>query len=165
MRRCRGRDSGWNVTADRVPSHPIFVPGTNRIIIEIGRLDSREHPLPAKPYWGRDRIWSMSQEDTDRTEGVNFSDMEPIFEELSYPVTADEILAEYGEHELQRTNAEPIALKALLGPLGETEFNSDDDLQTMILGQMPEDSEGREHYSDRGGSSPVATEDAEEANE
>ena len=98
------------------------------------------------------------------TEGVNFSGIEPVFEALTYPVRADEIVAEYGEPELQRTNADPITLETLLGRMGDAEFHSDDDLQTMILVQMPEDTEGREHYSDRGASSPVATEDAEDAN-
>ena len=104
-------------------------------------------------------------EDTDRTEGVDFDDMEPVFEQLSYPVTASEIVDEYGDHEVDRTNADPISLEELFSAMGDTEFHSDDDLRTMMLGQMPQDSEGRTNYSDRGGSHPVETEEAEEAGE
>ena len=102
-------------------------------------------------------------DDTDRTEGVNVSDMEPVFAELSYPVTADAIVDQFGDHELERTNAEPISIAELLEPMGETEFQSDEDLKTMLLGQMPADTEGRTNYSDRGGSLPTETEAAEEA--
>lgn len=101
-------------------------------------------------------------DDSDRTEGVNVGDLEPVLEALSYPVTAEEIVAEHGDRELQRTNAEPVTLAELLGPMGETEFESPKDLETMVIGQMPEETTGRENYSDRGGSQPTGTEDAED---
>lgn len=113
---------------------------------------------------GQDPSETMAEE-TDRMEGVKVSDMDSINEELSFPVTADEIVEEYGDHELDRTNADPISLRELFEPMGNTEFHSADDLETMIVGQMPQNSEGRTNYSDRGGSHPVETEEAEEAGE
>lgn len=102
-------------------------------------------------------------QDTDRMEGVEVSDLEPVYEDVSFPVTADEIVERHGDRELDRTNADPISLRELFEPMGETEFHSKDDLETMVLGQMPQDSEGRTNYSDRGGSHPVETDDAEAA--
>jgi hypothetical protein len=105
------------------------------------------------------------EEDQAREEGVNFSSIEDVFEEISYPITADAIVDRWGDREIQRTNADPIAIEELFGPMGETKFESEDDLRTMLLGQMPEDSAGRSNYSDRGGSLPTETEAAEDATE
>jgi hypothetical protein len=69
------------------------------------------------------------------------------------------------DREIERTNAEPIAIEELFGPMGETSFESEEDLKTMLLGKMPQDTGGRANYSDRGGSLPTETEEAEEASE
>lgn len=108
----------------------------------------------------------MSQKETEdqqREEGVNFTSIEDVLDAIEYPITADELVDRYGDREIERTNAEPITIEELFGPMGETSFESEDDLQTMLLGQMPRDSEGRTGYSDRGGSLPTETDAAEEA--
>lgn len=108
---------------------------------------------------------SPMAQDTERMEGVEVSDLEPVYEGVTFPVTANEIVEEYGDIELDRTNAESITIRELFEPMGDTEFHSEDDLETMIMGQMPQDSEGRTNYSDRGGSHPVETDEAANAGE
>lgn len=107
----------------------------------------------------------MADDDPDHVEGVDFSDINPVLDDLEYPVTAEKLVEQYGDRELGRTNADPITIEELFDYMGDNTFESEDDLRTMILGQMPKDSEGRQNYSDRGGSNPVQSEAAEEAEE
>lgn len=87
---------------------------------------------------------------TERVEGVDFADVAPILEDVSYPITADELVEEYGDVELDRTNADPISLQALFEPMGDDTIESVDGARQSILTLMPKDSEGRQRYSDRG---------------
>jgi hypothetical protein len=102
-------------------------------------------------------------DDQERFEGVNFTDLNPVLEDLSYPITAEEFVEEYGDRELSRTNADPIEVGTVLEYMGDTTFESEEELRQQIVGQMPSDTEGRTNYSDRGGSNPTTTEAAEEA--
>lgn len=101
----------------------------------------------------------------DHVEGVDFTDVNPVLESLSYPTTANEIVEEHGDVELGRTNTDPITIAELFDHMGDTQFDSEEGVRQMLLSQMPSDSEGRENYSDRGGANPVETEAAEEAAE
>ena len=107
----------------------------------------------------------MADDDTDQTQGVDFSDIEPVLDDLSYPITADELVERYGDRELGRTNADPISIEELFDYMGDDTFESEEQLRQMIMAQMPRDSEGRTDYSDRGGSHPEATDEAEDAGE
>lgn len=104
-------------------------------------------------------------DDTDRVQGVDFANVDTVFEGLSYPITAGELVEQHGDREIERTNAGPITIRELFAYMGETTFESKQQVRQMILGQMPRDSEGRTNYSDRGGSHPVETDAAEEAEE
>lgn len=107
----------------------------------------------------------MGEDDPDRVQGVDFSGVDAVLDDLSYPVTTDELIERHGDLELERTNADPISFRELFDYMGDDTFESEEQLRQMILGQMPRDSEGRTNYSDRGGSHPEATEEAEEAGE
>ena len=89
-------------------------------------------------------------DDTDREEGVDFTDINPVLEEISYPITTAELIEQYGDREFGRTNADPITVEELFGPMGEDTFDSAEELRQMALNQMPRDSVGRARYSDRG---------------
>lgn len=104
-------------------------------------------------------------EDPDHVEGVDFTDINPVLDEISFPITADELIDKHGDREVDRTNADPISLKELFDYMGEDTFDSEEQLRQMIIGQMPADSEGRTNYSDRGGSHPTTTEAAEDASD
>jgi len=105
------------------------------------------------------------EEDREAMEGVELGTIDDVLNQIKYPITADEVVDRWGDRKVDRTNAEPISLRELFEPMSETEFTSEKDLQEMLLGQMPRDSEGRTNYSDRGGSLPTETEEAEEASE
>lgn len=92
----------------------------------------------------------MSDDETEHVEGVDFSAVSPILEELSYPVTSDEFVEEHGDVELDRTNADPITIQKLFEPMGDDTFESAKGARQSILTLMPKDSEGRQRYSDRG---------------
>ncbi|MDS0258888.1 hypothetical protein NDI56_05720 [Haloarcula sp. S1CR25-12] len=103
-------------------------------------------------------------DDPDHVEGVDFTSINPLLDDVSYPITTDELVDEYGDRELERTNAPPISVEELFGYIDDT-FESDEAVRQMLLSQMPRGSEGRANYSDRGGSHPVETEAAEDAAE
>ncbi|WP_436932298.1 DUF5789 family protein [Halosimplex halobium] len=94
----------------------------------------------------------MAEDDTDHEQGVEFGSIESVFEEVSYPVTAGDLVDEYGDREIQRTSAEPIAVRDLFAGSGDQSFESDEELRQGMLNMMPAESVGRQRYSDRGGS-------------
>ncbi|QLG27895.1 DUF2795 domain-containing protein [Halorarum halophilum] len=107
----------------------------------------------------------MSQPKTDRDEGVDFTDIKPVLEGLSFPITRSELVEQYGARELGRTNVGSITIEELFGPMGEDTFESADDVREMVLSQMPRDSVGRQRYSDRGVSNDTLEGTGESENE
>ena len=98
----------------------------------------------------------------DHVEGVDFTEINPVLDDLSYPITTEELVDRHGDRTLERTNADPVSVAELFGYIDDT-FESDEAVRQMALSQMPRDSEGRTNYSDRGGATPVETEAAEAA--
>lgn len=107
----------------------------------------------------------MADEEPDRNQGVNMADIDALLQDVSYPVSADELVDRHGEQTIDRTNAEPIALRELLEPVDDEPFETPDDLKQMLMSLMPTESVGREEYSDRGGSLPKETDEAEAIDE
>ena len=107
----------------------------------------------------------VEDDQPEHVQGVDFTEINPLLEKIDYPVTTEELIDQYGDRELGRTNADPISLEELFSYAGDASYESEEELRQMILGQMPKDSEGRGGYSDRGGSRPEQTEEAEEAEE
>ena len=103
-------------------------------------------------------------DDPDHVEGVDFTSINPVLDDVSYPITTEELVDQHGGRELQRTNAEPVTIEELFGYIDDT-FDSGESVRQMLLSQMPRNSEGRPNYSDRGGATPVETEAAEAAAE
>lgn len=92
----------------------------------------------------------MVEKEADRVEGVDFTDVGPLLEEIPYPITTDELVAEYGDRLIRRTNAGPITIRELFEPMGEDTSDSAHELRQSILTLMPKESVGRQRYSDRG---------------
>ncbi|WP_460918996.1 DUF5789 family protein [Salinarchaeum chitinilyticum] len=107
----------------------------------------------------------MVPDENERAEGVEFAEIGPILEEVSYPVTAEELIDRHGATEIERTNADPITLEELFDFMGDDTFESPEEVRQMIMSQMPRESVGRSNYSDRGGATPTETEAAEDAEE
>lgn len=96
----------------------------------------------------------MAGNHTDREEGVEFTDIQPVLERVSYPVTKDEFVSTFGDHRIGRTNAESIAIEDLFDRTGKDQFDSPTEIRQSILNLMPRESVGRQRYSDRGGATP-----------
>ena len=96
----------------------------------------------------------MSGHDSNREEGVDFTDIDSVLADISYPVEKHDFVDEHGHRELERTNAEPISIEALFEGTGEDTFHSAEEVRKSMLNLMPQESVGRAQYSDRGGSAP-----------
>ena len=107
----------------------------------------------------------MVDQTADRVQGVDFAQLADALEDLSYPVTVDEVVERHGDTEIGRTNADSIQVGTLFADLQGTTFDSAKGVRQMVLSQMPRNSEGRMNYSDRGGSLPVETDAAAAATE
>jgi len=96
----------------------------------------------------------MSGRETDREEGVDFTDIDPILTGLTYPTTKDEFVSEYGDQSIERTNAGPISVREVFDGTGEDTFESPTEIRQSVLNLMPRETVGRQRYSDRAGSIP-----------
>lgn len=102
----------------------------------------------------------MSDDDT-REQGVEFGEFEETMGEIDYPIDQSEVLDQYGDAELE-LSGEPTTLSEVLEPVQDNEqtYESEEDLETMIMNMVGDDAVGREGYSDRGGS--AETEEVDE---
>ena len=66
----------------------------------------------------------------------------------SFPATTEELVAEYGDLELELPNGEETFGEAL-GRLGETTFEDADDARQAAYSVVSSDAIGRANYSDR----------------
>lgn len=99
--------------------------------------------------------------DADREEGVDFTDFNPVLEEISYPISETELVEEHGDHTIERTNADPITVEDLFEGTGEQTFEGPEEVKQSVLNLMPRDSVGQARYSDRGGATPEPLDDDE----
>lgn len=107
----------------------------------------------------------MADEHDDRIQGVDMDDLDAVLEDITYPITVNELVDQHGDREIDRTNADPITVRALFEQMGDDTFESDDEVRQMVLTLMPRDSVGRQQYSDRGGSHPEETRAADRLDE
>ncbi|ADJ16311.1 DUF5789 family protein [Halalkalicoccus jeotgali] len=103
----------------------------------------------------------MSDDDS-REQGVEFGEFEETMEGLDYPIEHDELLDEHGDDELE-LSGEPTTLAEVLDPVQDDAqtYESEEDLETMIMNMVGDDAVGREGYSDRGGSAESEAVDEE----
>ncbi|MHB9287486.1 hypothetical protein ACKVMT_10680 [Halobacteriales archaeon Cl-PHB] len=96
----------------------------------------------------------MARQDANRVEGVDFSAIDPVLEDVSYPIAKSAFAEQYGDRTVERTSADPIAVAELFSGTGDDTFESPEEVRQTVLNLMPADSVGRPHYSDRGGKIP-----------
>jgi len=96
----------------------------------------------------------MSGPEKSRDEGVDFSDINPVLEDLSYPISQEEFVTQYGKESVERTNAGPITVAELFDGMGEQTFEAAEEIRQSVLNLMPRESVGLQRYSDRAGSIP-----------
>lgn len=93
----------------------------------------------------------------DSEEGIDFTDIEPVLDDLSYPITKEEFVEEHGDHTIERTSADPITVREVFEGTGEDTFEDEDEIRQAVLNMMPRGAVGRDRYSDRGGGDAIDT--------
>lgn len=96
-----------------------------------------------------DNYSSMSSNDDSREQGVEFGPLVDELESEEFPMEKDELLAEYGSRDIDLEDDKSQTLEELLGPMGETTYDSVDEIMNNVMSMVPEGAVGREDYSDR----------------
>lgn len=91
------------------------------------------------------------QDHDEREMGVDFGPLSDELDEHDYPVTGDELVAEYGDYELDLPGgAERFG--EVLGPMGEQTFQDAEGVRQAVYNMVGVEAVGRPRYSDRGDS-------------
>ncbi len=105
----------------------------------------------------------MSDSSTDsREQGIEFGSLAEKLENESYPLSHEELLSQYGEHEIELMDGS-TTLHEVLVPENDREYMDADAVRQAIFSMVGDEAIGRENYSDRGGnpSENADTEDSE----
>lgn len=93
-----------------------------------------------------------------REQGIELDQLQVALAEHDYPTTGDELLAEYGDYEIEFSGGSET-LREILGKRRsessedeDIEYGSPEEVQQSILNMVGSEAVGRENYSDRGGS-------------
>lgn len=87
--------------------------------------------------------------DEDREQGIEFGDLRDDLETLDFPVDAETVQNEFGDHELELAD-DTRSLGEALETVDDQSFESVDDVIQMVKNVVGSDAVGRESYSDRG---------------
>ena len=92
----------------------------------------------------------MPTDDESRKQGVEFGSLADELENEEYPIDKAELLETYGDRELELQDGDQT-LQEVLDSLGETTFESAEDVIQGVIGTVDDEAIGRKNYSDRGG--------------
>lgn len=92
----------------------------------------------------------MTSEEDSRKQGVEFGSLAEELEDEEYPIDTDELLETYGDRELELQDGSQ-SLREVLGPMGETTYESAEDVKDAVVGMVSDEAIGREGETDRGG--------------
>lgn len=92
----------------------------------------------------------MPNDEERREQGVEFGPLADDLEDEEYPLENSELLETYGDREIDLQDGSET-LENVLGPLGETTFDSADDVIQGVVGMVGDQAIGRKNYTDRGG--------------
>ncbi len=85
-----------------------------------------------------------------REQGIEFGSLAEELENESYPISHEELLSRYGDHEIKFID-EHTPLHTILGPENERQYEDAEGVRQAVFSMVSEDAVGREGYSDRGG--------------
>lgn len=87
-----------------------------------------------------------------REQGVDIGSLADELDDHSYPATNEEVLSEYGDHEVDLMDGSK-SVEEILGTVDgqEQTYDSADEVRQMIYNLVGADAVGRQGYSDRGG--------------
>jgi len=98
-----------------------------------------------------------SETDDSREQGIEFGSLAEELANESYPISHEELLDRYGDHELGMDDGS-TTLRNLLGPENEQGYEDVQSVRQAIFTIVGSDAVGREGYSDRGGNPPGVNE-------
>jgi len=84
----------------------------------------------------------------ERDMGLDFGGLDEELNAESYPLTNEELLAGYGDHEIEHANG-AVQLRSVLDAQDDQTYESADEVQQSILNMIGEEAVGRKSYSDR----------------
>lgn len=96
-----------------------------------------------------------TDEDANRTQGIELGDLDEALESHGYPTTATALVDEYGDHVIELPGGSQ-EVEDVLGLYEEDdqEFTDAEEVRTAIHNLVGAEAVGRDNYSDRGGSTP-----------
>jgi hypothetical protein len=93
----------------------------------------------------------MSTSNDEREQGVDFGDLDDELDAQEYPVGKDELVEEFGDHELDLPGGETTFEDALEGyEPTDGEFEDADAVRSAVKNMVGDEAVGSEGYSDRG---------------
>lgn len=97
--------------------------------------------------------------DDDRKQGVEFGSLADDLADEEYPIDNDALLASYADREIELQDGTQ-SLREILEPLGETTFDSAEDVMDAVVGMVSDEAIGRKYESDRGGMAGEGTDES-----
>lgn len=94
---------------------------------------------------------------TDELRSLDIDRIHELFDDTTLPATTEEILAEFGDVEIDHPGGASETLESVLHTSGNETYETMDDLQLAVLNGVQRDAVGRPRYSDR--DPPGSTED------
>ena len=95
-------------------------------------------------------------DDASREQGIEFGHLYQALEDHDYPATRDELIAEYGDHELDTgggTQSFATVMKRFGDEVGDDQthqFESAEEVRQAVFSLIGSEAVGRQEYSDRG---------------
>ncbi|APW96926.1 hypothetical protein CHINAEXTREME_03690 [Halobiforma lacisalsi AJ5] len=89
--------------------------------------------------------------DTDEIRSLEMRAVTDLFEEMEFPVTTEDVIAEFGDVEVSYPR-ESDPLRTILETSGFETYATPDDLRLAVFNGVRRDAVGRPRYSDRGDS-------------
>ena len=105
-----------------------------------------------------------TDETDDREQGIDFGELDDRLDAASYPISLDELLAEYGDAQLAMGD-ETTTLREVLEPLEDDEYDSVEEVRQAVFNMADREAVGRQRYTDRGESSGGTDDDGSTTNE
>lgn len=100
---------------------------------------------------------SHIDEDADEIKSLELGSVSQLFGDATFPMTTDEVLAEYADVEIGYPRRSD-SLRTILETSGHETYETQGELELAILNGVRRDAVGRPRYSDRG-DSPHAVDD------
>ena len=94
---------------------------------------------------------SHRDETADEVRSLEIGDVSRLFEDATFPMTTDEVLAEFAGVEITYPRRSDT-LRTILETSGHETYETADELELAILNGVRRDAVGRPRYSDRGDS-------------